>query len=187
MLSESINAVVCLFVRKSDVSRSAFSARRVNAVCEPERSGPPEALPDPTPTSVYHSFSLLCSSNSICCWVYIPPSITPVTLHRFWRNLGSGLNLIPFFLSLWLFPVQPSARAVLRTMCQFDLCDVCGHSLLPQLHTLSALFSLRVGKTPIRQHVFHLSSSLLCHWHKSSITDGQKRANLIHVEGMSQD
>lgn len=47
----------------------------------------PEAVPDPTWMSVYLCFSLLWSANSISCSVYIPLSITPVTLQWFCRNL----------------------------------------------------------------------------------------------------
>ncbi|TNN65464.1 Kinesin-like protein KIF6 [Liparis tanakae] len=78
MLSESINAVVCLFGRKSDVSRSAFSARRANAACEPERSGPPEALPDPTPTVSHCGLKLPLS-----------PPVSPTVDFLFYRRSGS--------------------------------------------------------------------------------------------------
>lgn len=54
---------------------------------------PPEAVPDPTSMSVYLSFSLLWSANSISRSVYIPPSITRVALQC--KSL-SGLNFISF-------------------------------------------------------------------------------------------
>lgn len=56
---------------------------------------PPEAVPDPTWTSVYLSFSLLWSENSISRSVYIPLSITRVALQWTCKS-SSGLNFISF-------------------------------------------------------------------------------------------
>lgn len=85
---------------------------------------PPEAVPDPTWMSVYIFFSLLWSSHSISCSVYIPLSITPVTLQRFCRNLD-------FFLY---------SQCKVALLCS-TLCLSLAKGDIQTLECISALFS----------------------------------------------
>lgn len=117
---------------------------------------PPEAVPDPTWMSVYLSFSLLWFANSISCSVYIPQSITPVTLRWFCRNLDLGWIgfLSPLFSTL-------AGSFMLNSLLGLVL-EWCSNT---RVHICSFIFSALWAWSPVWPKWFSTVCMMLhCRW-----------------------